>query len=348
MRTNARNWRRNILSLSKSINEAPLISVIIPVYNVEAYIEECLFSVIEQTYHNIEIIIVDDGSQDKTGLICDNFADKDSRIKVIHKKNSGVAESRNVGVNAARGSFVLFVDGDDVADTQMIEFLYGLLLKNKADISICGIQYFDNKYIKKAINNDEIYLMSDVEALETMLYQRHFDTGPVAKLIKSEIVKKYPFPKGMVFEDLFTVYKFIDEAQKVVYAPDIYYYYRQNEVSMMHRNFDYEIFDELKAIEEMEKYINIKHPDLLPAFMARKFSSYCQVLGWMPDCKTNKELLGYREKIWTYIDSYKTKMLKDNRARRKNRIAALLSYFGMNIFQCALKAQKRIDYASSK
>ena len=143
LRTNARNWRKNILSLSKSINEAPLISVIIPVYNVEAYIEECLFSVIEQTYHNIEIIIVDDGSQDKTGLICDNFADKDSRIKVIHKKNSGVAESRNVGVNVARGSFVLFVDGDDVADTQMIEFLYGLLLKNKADISICGIQYFE-------------------------------------------------------------------------------------------------------------------------------------------------------------------------------------------------------------
>ena len=332
------------MSLSKSINEAPLISVIIPVYNVEAYIEECLFSAIEQTYHNIEIIIVDDGSQDKTGSICDNFADKDSRIKVIHKKNGGVAESRNVGVNAARGDYILFVDGDDVADKQMIEFLYGLLIKSKADISICGIQYFDNKCPKKTLCNGKIYLMNNIEALKTMLYQQHFDTGPVAKLIKSGIVKKHPFPEGMVFEDLFTVYKYIDEAQKVAYAPEVYYYYRQNEISMMHKNFDYEIFDELKAIEEMEDYINVKHPDIFPAFMARKFSSYCQVLGWMPiDKEEDAMMLNYKEKIWNFIKAYRIEMMKDDKARKKNRYAAAFSFFGFGVFHKLLKIIKKLS-----
>ena len=130
------------------MNDLPLISVIIPVYNVENYLDDCLNSVIVQTFHNIEIILINDGSTDKTARICDEFATKDDRIRVLHKDNSGVAASRNAGVDLALGDYILFVDGDDVANREMVEVLYGNLKKYEADISICGLKYFDTRCLE--------------------------------------------------------------------------------------------------------------------------------------------------------------------------------------------------------
>ena len=314
------------------MNDLPLISVIIPVYNVENYLDDCLNSVIVQTFHNIEIILINDGSTDKTARICDEFATKDDRIRVLHKDNSGVAASRNVGVDLALGDYILFVDGDDVANREMVEVLYGNLKKYDADISICGLKYFDTKMPYNTVKIQKTIVLNNIDAIESMFYQRYFDTGPVAKLYKSSIVKKNRFPDGKVFEDLYTVYKILNGAEKIVFTPEVLYYYRQNEVSLMHKDFENSILDELSAIDEIEMFVNKEHPELEKAFLSRKFSSYCQVFGWIPSDNNNKELTAIRNEIWEYIRSYRSKMLKDDKARRKNRLAALLSYGGNHLF----------------
>ena len=322
------------------MNDLPLVSVIIPVYNVENYLHECLNSVLVQTFFDIEIILVDDGSTDRTGEICDEYAFRDARISVVHKDNSGVASSRNVGVNIAKGEYILFVDGDDVVDDHIVEILYDNLKKYDADISICGLSSFKGSYSGKKSGENNIIVMNNVEAVESMLYQRYFDTGPVAKLIKSSIVKNNSFPDGKVFEDLYTVYKFLNEADKVVFTPEVLYYYRQNEVSMMHKDFDYNILDELSAIDEIEVFINETHPEIRDAFLSRKFSSYCQVFGWIPNDEKDADIIRKRSLIWKFIVAYRMKMISDRKARTKNRIAAFLSFGGSIFFYHALLLNK--------
>ena len=119
-----------------------LISVIIPIYNVEQYLKECLESVINQTYRNLEIILVDDGSKDKSGKICDEYKNKDERIKVVHKENGGLSDARNAGMKIATGKYIQFIDSDDFIDKDMIETLYNLIIENEADISMCSNYYF--------------------------------------------------------------------------------------------------------------------------------------------------------------------------------------------------------------
>jgi len=322
------------------MNDLPLISVIIPVFNVDRYLNECLNSVLVQTFNNIEIILVDDGSTDKTGEICDEFAKKDDRIRVLHKENTGVASSRNFGVDLATGDYILFVDGDDVADKQMIEVLFDNLIKFDADISICGLQYFDKKMPESVYKKQEINVMNNIEAIESMFYQRYFDTGPVAKLYKSSLVKNNRFPDGKIFEDLYTVYKFINEANKVVFTPVILYFYRQNDISMMHKDFETSILDELSAIDEIEIFVDKEHPELKKSFLSRKFSSYCQVFGWIPANINSNEIIEKKDTIWNFIKSYRVKMLKDKKARKKNRIASLLSFCGKRFFYRLLLLNK--------
>lgn len=322
------------------MNDLPLISVIIPVYNVERYLNECLNSVLVQTFHNIEIILVNDGSTDKTEEICDEFAKKDNRVHVFHKGNTGVASSRNVGVDLASGDFIIFVDGDDVADNQLIEVLYDNLMKYNADISICGLKTFDKKRPESVHKKQETIVMNNIEAIESMFYQRHFDTGPVAKLYKSSIVKKNRFPDGKIFEDLYTVYKFLNDAEKVVFTPEVYYYYRQNEISLMHKDFENSILDELLAIDEIEDFVNNEHPELETSFLSRKFSSYCQVFGWIPENNNNDELAKKKNHIWVFIKIYRIKMMKDKKARSKNRLAAMLSFGGEYLFYRLLLLNK--------
>ena len=325
------------------MNDLPLISVIIPVYNVERYLNECLNSVLVQTFHNLEIILVNDGSTDKTEEICDEFAKKDNRVHVFHKGNTGVASSRNIGVDLASGDFIIFVDGDDVADKEMIEILYDNLKKYDADISICGLQNFDKKMPESVLKNQETIVMNNIEAIESMFYQRYFDTGPVAKLYKSSIVNKNRFPDGKFFEDLFTVYKFLNDAKKVVFTPEIHYYYRQNEISLMHKDFENSILDELSAIDEIESFVNKEHPELETPFLSRKFSSYCQVLGWIPSNNSSNEIKKIKRNIWSFIKTYRNKMIKDKKARLKNRIAAFLSFGGKCLFYQFVVLNKSIQ-----
>lgn len=220
-------------------NAYPLVSVIVPVYNVQAYLNKCVDSIIDQTYRALEIILVDDGSLDKSGTICDDYALKDSRIKVIHKKNGGLSDARNVGIDIAKGDFIAFVDSDDWLDINMYEVMINHALQQNADIVICGhnvVELDGSIKVKNKINKSVLY--NYVEAVELILNDKIINSFAWDKIYKKELFKEIRYPKGRVFEDIATTYKLFHVAQSVYYINQSFYYYvrRENSICLIKDN----------------------------------------------------------------------------------------------------------------
>ena len=216
-----------------------LISIVIPIYKVESYLKRCIYSVMIQTYHNLEIILVDDGSPDQCGDICEDFAKKDSRIKVYHKTNGGLSDARNYGVERSHGKYITFIDADDYIAQDYIEYLFNLLIRYDADISCCcGIKTIENTVtytINTAIPKEQI--LTGKEACRELLGGLYYVLVTAwGKLYKSEIVKTYPFPIGRKHEDEATTCKFYYAARKVVVGNRCLYAYYQRSNSIMRTN----------------------------------------------------------------------------------------------------------------
>ncbi len=229
-----------------------VISVIVPIYNVEKYLVRCLQSIIKQTYQNLEIILVDDGSTDTSGKLCDKFAEKDSRIIVIHKKNGGLSDARNVGIDKSSGSYLVFVDSDDWIDPDMISILYNVAQKNNSDIIECSYRNIYKDHILEETNcNAEIINGDYVTALEGMLDWRYFKPVAWNKLYKRNVIKDIRYPVGRLHEDEFTTYKYFYNAKKVSYI-DVskYNYDRTREDSITGRGFSEKNLDACWAFRE--------------------------------------------------------------------------------------------------
>lgn len=208
------------------MEDIPLISIIIPVYNVEAFLPQCLDSILAQTFRSWELIVIDDGSVDKSGEICDDYARKDSRIRVLHKANTGQADSRNIGLSMAKASLIGFVDSDDWVEEDMYEVLYQMLIDNQADISICSyyLDYVDRSVA--ACKDQQIKIYSSEEALDLILMDREIKSFPCDKLFRKEVITDL-FPMSYYYEDYATIFKWVANAKKVVFCHDPKYHYRQ-------------------------------------------------------------------------------------------------------------------------
>lgn len=219
----------------------PLISVIVPVYKVEPYLSTCVDSVLAQTYKNLEIILVDDGSPDRCGEICDEYAQKHPHIRVIHKENGGLSSARNAGMREMRGEYVSFVDSDDTIRPEMIETLYNHLTQSSADISICKFEY-----CSKQEGNDrdeppqehELKVFSRDEALENLLISKYYGGQMCTKLFKREIVKDLYLDESILFiEDLEFSTRAMIRAKRVCYTPAVLYNYFLRDSSLLHSAF---------------------------------------------------------------------------------------------------------------
>lgn len=244
----------------KMINNE-LISVIVPIYNVEKYLEKCVNSILNQTYTNLEIILVDDGSPDKCPSICDNLAITDDRIKVIHQQNGGLSKARNVGIDVAKGVYLVFVDSDDTVEDELIEKLYKCLKKYDCKMAACGRKYVfeDGKAICKVPKGiDTVYEFED--AIKEMNTFRLFDMSATSKIFAKELFSTINFPEGKLSEDYFVMYKLIDLAHKVGYISDPLYNYfqRTNSISRNKKiNHDF-----IEAAQNQMDYLDDKYPDL--------------------------------------------------------------------------------------
>lgn len=240
--------------------EKALISIIIPVYKVEKYLEKCIQSVINQTYENLQIILVDDGSPDNCGKICDEYAKKDHRIEVIHKSNGGLSDARNKGLEIAKGEYIGFVDSDDYIEADMYEVLYNLLKQYNADVSICNFYTVSQEKIaiKNADNGIKEY--TRIEILKEILLDNNIQSYAWNKLYKKDLFDEIKYPVGKKYEDIGTTFYLLEKCNKVVVTGKPEYYYINRQDSIVNNVTETTITDYIELIMQRYDYIeeNIK------------------------------------------------------------------------------------------
>ena len=216
------------------------VSIIIPVYNVESYLDRCVDSVLKQSFQDIEILLIDDGSTDKSGLLCDRWAEKDNRVRVIHKVNEGVSAARNIGLDQANGDYIAFVDSDDFIDANMIETLYNTLQIKHADMCICGFVFVDEFGNPLAEENQSSPITDEILTGFEVIQKLAGDRGwfyhlAWNKLYRKDLFSDIRFPKGIICgEDAFIAHRLLGKCSIVACISDTYYYYTQRNQSVTH------------------------------------------------------------------------------------------------------------------
>lgn len=278
-----------------------LVSIIVPIYKVEPYLRRCLDSIVNQTYTNLEIILVDDGSPDGCPQICDEYAAKNNRIVVIHKENGGLSDARNAGLDICKGEYVSFVDSDDWVEKNYIESLLYIAIKENADITIGENFISRNKNI--SINksyNTKVYISKD--AIFHLLKNNHIAfTVSWGKLYKRELFSSLRFPIGKYHEDEFTTYILFYNSKKIAYTSEILYYYDQRAGSIVSTRHPWDVLEYLE-----QRYIFFKEKresDLLPLLLP----PLCWQLlcAYWHQSKNNKNISNnYLNKLHFYIKEF--------------------------------------------
>lgn len=307
-----------------------LITIVVPIYKVERYLSKCINSIINQTYKNIEVILVDDGSPDRCGEICDYYAKEDFRIKVIHKNNGGLSDARNIGIDNAKGKYISFIDSDDFIDKDYIEILYNNLINNNAEISICKVRDYDEKSNSFKIYNDHIYtnVYDNKEALKKMCYNQEISNRATNTLYKIELFKSIRFPVGKIYEDLDTKYRLFLSAKNIVVTNQRKYNYLFNrEDSITGANFSEKRMDAYYIAKDMVKNIISIYPDLENAAIARMYMELLYIYVEIPNKKKYKK---YIRIIKEDLNKYRISILMDNNMPRKFKLFSLVTILGLS------------------
>lgn len=240
-----------------------MISVIVPVFKVEEYLDQCVKSIVGQSYSDLEIILVDDGSPDKCPQMCDEWADKDSRIKVIHKQNGGLSDARNAGLEIATGDYVAFVDSDDWLAEDFYEVLIRAATENDAQIVASGVVKIDEETQCFSGNNYEERVYSSEEAIQTIMQAEGFHAVAWNKIYQKELFEGITYPVNKLHEDEFVTYRLLDRAERLVICQKTVYYYRQRGGSIM-STWSKGHLDALEAAVERLALLKQKYPSLYP------------------------------------------------------------------------------------
>lgn len=328
--------------MKKAFNETgnELISVILPIYNVEKYLNKSVDSVLNQTYRNLEVILVDDGSPDNSGEICDEYAKKDERVKVIHKQNGGLSDARNAGIKIATGEYITLVDSDDYIEKDYVEFLYNLILENNAQMSICSHSaIYENGTILKKETHERAILTPE-ETLKRILYDDGIDISAWAKMYKKELFDEIQYPKGRLFEDAATTYKLVDECKIIVLGSESKYNYIIRNNSITTATFSSNKMQLITSTEEMCNYVKSKYPQLEMAANRRLMYAYLSTISQLAKCKEkHKE---EQEKLMKYIKQHKWEILKDKKVPKRDKLGILSLTFGFNFYKKIWRMYEKI------
>lgn len=302
-----------------------LISIIIPVFNREQYLERCLDSIVGQTYENLEILIVNDGSTDNSPGILRKYAVQDTRIRIIDKEYGGVSDARNCGLDHATGNYIAFVDSDDWVSPTYIERLYQNIKEYNADIStVRYLKVWDNDPLeKKHSGRIKIIEYSNLGAIEEMCYQRHIDNGACGKLFAKKLFADIRYPSGKIYEDLARTYRLLWNADKTVYCSEQLYYYYQHSNSIMNKKYDIQNMDRISASAELMKWLQERTDKLTLAAETRFFVSNIQVLREIP---FRDEYTRELQDIEDNIRKYRKSVLYNRKAKMNIRLIALLAF----------------------
>lgn len=311
-----------------------LITVVVPVYNVEDYLERCLESIGRQTYEKIEVILVNDGSIDRSGEICDKYAALKSNFRVVHQPNGGLSAARNTGIDEANGEFISFVDSDDFIANNFIEHLYNIQKIYKADISICQHQKFYseqslvNRYDKE--KDDGILNITGGQALEDLLYRKSFTTSAWGKLYRIDLFDGIRFPLNRLFEDLSTTYKLLAKSKHVSISRCQLYFYFQRSKSIMHSSFSNEKLILLDISKEILTFVKENEPGCINAAQSRYFVSCIQLFRLIPNEMIRKDV---GKEIKNGIKSFRCSVLFNTHAKATTRVMALIACINVNFLR---------------
>lgn len=249
----------------------PLISVIVPVYNVENYLDRCIESIVNQTYKNLEIILIDDGSTDCSGMKCDDWGRKDHRIIIIHTSNGGQARARNKGLRIAKGSLIGFVDSDDYIDLKMFESMQKILNENDCDIVECDMKRFQEQDNTCCVSGTgSLIVMSQAESILDLIQEHHLQCTVPNMLLKAEIASKVQFDEGKTHEDVLWPYRACMMSRRIAYVDQTYYFYFQRPDSTMNKAYSEKRFDGLDALEKRAALVKEDYP----AYYSRATRAY--------------------------------------------------------------------------
>lgn len=304
-----------------------MVSVVVPVYNVEKYLENCLESLVNQSYKEYEIVLVNDGSTDNSKAICEKFEHDYSFIRLINKSNGGLSDARNVGVANSNGDYVVFVDSDDTVHKDFLLNLYNALKDFKADISVCEFYVYNEEDVLEEPNDvGTVTVYTGIDAMKLMLEGKVHGSSACAILMKKEMALEYPFPLGKYNEDDFTTFNFYANSKSVASTSQRMYYYLQRSNSIMHKPFGKAAIDGLDAadylVEECYKFGKIFGESAL----IRAISVYMSTYNNYPDLRTVDAASNKRIKKTVRRMSFKRLFFKNNNFRTvvSNLILSLL------------------------
>lgn len=287
------------------------ISIIVPVYNVEQYLRKCVDSILAQTFTDFEVILVDDGSPDNSGAICDEYAKLDSRVRVIHKENGGLSDARNAGIEIAKGKYLGFVDSDDFIDKDMYEILYNDITSYKADISSIEIvSVYDEKYHYKNLPKKKV-LLNQEEAVKAVLEGTQLYAYAWNKLYRREIFDKVRFFKGKTFEDAYIIIDILLQSERIVVSNDEKYFYLQRVDSIMGKNFSNKTLDVIEAWKYNKDNILNNFSDLSDSYKRRMCWAHFYVLDKLVlsdnymDIPQTKQIISFLKENKKFILTYK-------------------------------------------
>lgn len=310
----------------ESNKKLPLISVVVPIYNVEIYLKECVESILNQTYENLEVVLVDDESPDSCGKMCDDYAMLDSRIKVVHKKNGGLSDARNAGMKVATGELITFVDSDDYISCNFIKNLFDAMIKNDVDIAIANMKRTSRRDEQNTVMDYKTSTFQSEEALIRMLYGTPFGTSACGKLFKRKLFKNVLFPYRKFSEDLFTIYKTLLMSEQVVYAGfDGYFYYYRDEGSIVVSGYKEKHLEALDAVDGIAEAVKGKKQ-----FANALSTQYINVV--YDIAARNPQIVQFENtRIQSVLKKHRMNVLKDNKAPKRLRAFSLLSLLGNRI-----------------
>lgn len=327
----------------------PLVSVVIPVYNVEDYLHACVQGIVNQTYKNLEILLIDDGSTDGSPSLCDRLASSDDRVSVFHKSNCGAAESRNFGVGIAKGEWIAFVDSDDLVSPLYVEALLSAALESSTLMASFRkpVRFTDESDLRLIESMEDLPDHNKVDRrrmLELTMYQE-YETGPTSKLYHRSILDGSVFPKGNYYEDLACIYKLIDKCDFVaVLETEGLYGYRMNEGGKTSAPFsNKKAKDILGTTSEMYEYLCLRHPELSEAVSSRCFSACRAVFSQLvADPEHDKRWQKEEIALWDAMQKYSQPILGDRSARKKEKIAVIAFSLGRKPFGAFCRMSRRL------
>lgn len=318
----------------------PKVSVIIPAYNVEKFIEKCVNSVLDQSFSDFEIILVDDGSKDSTPKICDELANKDSRITVIHKENGGLSDARNAGIRKSVGKYLAFVDGDDIVDKDYLKELYNLItMEDNIEVAFVSGVAFGENATPKGSKSTLSKVVSTEEIVRKMCLRDGIDHTAWGKLFLAELWKDFKYPVGKLYEDYLTTYRVLSKVDKIAYSDAKMYFYIQHNESIMHMKCSEKTLAVLDVADQETEFMlktwpNIRE-EILDLYVSVYLKNLQQILNTGMDAFPE-----YQERTMKVVKKNASLLLKSKRIGKNDKVKIIALLISKKLF---LKLYNKFD-----